>query len=376
VTPQILAMGLKTLRQNAILARLVNQSYSTEAAQRGNVINIPVASDISARTVTPSVTINSNVDVSPTNVAITLDSWYEAPFNMSDTDQLSTTADFIPMNVSVAVKALINTIDNSIWAKHTGIFSANGTAGTTPFATNLAAAASARVALNKQLAPLDDRRAVLDPASEGNLLAVPDVLNFDKRGDQGGIIRGAIGTKLGFDWYLDQNLGKFTAGTSWITGWAVAGTGTVGAATLTVVHSTITVMGTIKVGDIFELGGNSYAITTAKTTASITDGTIIYFYPPLKTVIASDDALTVAAYATQYTVGLAFHRDAFAFASRPLASSRIPGAGNQISSVVDPVSGVALRLELSRQYKQDTYSFDALWGTGLVRKEYATKIMG
>lgn len=376
VTPQLLAQGLLALRENAILPRLVNQSYSAMAERRGNVINIPISDAIAARSVTPSITMNSNVDVSPSTVAVTLDYWYEAPFNLSDTDQLSTHEAFIPMNVSEAIKSLINTIDDSIWSKHTGIFNTGGTAGTTPFSTNLAAAGSARVGLNKSNCPIMDRRAVLDPLAEGNLLTVADVLNFDKRGDQGGIVMGQIGRKLGVDWYMDQNLGLFTAGSSWVTGWSVAGTGTIGASTLTIVNSSVTVLASIKVGDIFALGGNEYVITTAKTTASVTDGTAVVFYPPLKTVIASGDAITVGTYGTQYTVNLMFHRDAFAFASRPLASSRVPGVSNQISSVVDPISGVALRVELSRQYKQDTYSYDALWGTGLVRKEYAAKILG
>jgi len=372
VTPQLLAQGLLALRQQAIMPRLVNRNYDSLAAERGNVVNVPVPSAITARSITAAVAINSNVDSSPTSVALTLDWWYEAPFHLSDSDAKSVIAGFIPMQASEAIKALANGIDDYILGKHTGIFSAAGVASTTPFATNLGVAASARILLNTQLAPMGDRRGVLDPSAEGNLLTVADVLNFDKRGDQGGIINGSIGRKLGVDWYMDQNVPSYTPGTSWLTGWAVAGTGTIGASTLTVVNATVTVMAQIKVGDIFSLAGQQYAITTAHTTASVTDGAAIVFYPALKKAVASDAAITVVA--TAYTANLEFHRDAFAWASRPLAD--IQGLGHAIQSQVDPISGIALRLELSRQYKQTTFSYDVLGGAALIRKELATKILG
>ena len=77
---------------------------------------------------------------------------------------------------------------------------------------------------------------------------------------------------------------------------------------------------------------------------------------------------------TAYVPNLVFHRDAFAFASRPLAD--IAGYGNEIASAVDPVTGIALRLEVSRQYKQTTFSYDILYGCNVVRPEFGAKIKG
>lgn len=372
VLPKLLAQGLLALRQNAIMPQLVNRSYENLAAQRGNVINIPIPSAITATNVTPSITMASNVDINPTVAQVTLDFWKEASFQLSDSDMVSVMDGTIPMQASEAIKALGNAIDSYILGKHTGFFGAVGTAGTTPFNTSLTVAANARTLLNKQLAPLTDRRAVVDPDAEGNLLLNTQVLQFDQRGDQGGIIAGSIGTKLGLDWYMDQNISTYTPGTAWITGWTFDGSNAAGVSTAAVVFTN---SGSVKVGDIFSLtaGGLGYVITAAAT--AVTNTTMsVSFYPPLRQAVATAASLTIGAGTTAYTVNLAFHRDAFAWASRPLAD--VQGLGNSMLSATDPVSGVALRVEVSRQYKQTTFSYDVLGGANVIRPELGVKIKG
>lgn len=374
VLPKLLAQGLLALRQNAVMPRLVNTSYSALAAQKGNAINVPIPSAITATNVTPSITMASNVDSSPTAAVVTLDFWKEASFQMSDSDIQNCMNGVIPMQASEAVKALANAIDSYILGKHTGIFSAAGTAGTTPFNGSLTVAASARVHLNRQLAPMDNRRGVLDPLAEANFGINTQILQADQRGDQEGIINGVIGTKLGIDWYMDQNVSTYTPGTGWASGF-IASTvaGAVGDTTLNVINATAS--GQVKIGDIFKLTADTaayqYAITVT-TTVSATVQSVITFYPGLKTTVATGATLIVVS--VPYTVNLAFHRDAFAWASRPLAD--VEGLGNTFQTAVDPISGVALRLEMSRQYKQTTFSFDVLGGAAMIRPELATKILG
>jgi len=178
------------------------------------------------------------------------------------------------------------------------------------------------------------------------------------------------------DWYMDQNVQTYTIGTGWSTGY-IASTvgGAVGDTTLNIINSTAT--GTVKVGDIFSYSGNDYVVITAATAAATT-AFAIEFYPALKDAIATGAAITVVGVDVNstYVANLVFHRDALAWASRPLADSAIPSAGHLFASQVDPVSGVALRLEVSRQYKQTTYSYDVLGGANWVRRELGAKILG
>ena len=56
VIPSLLAQGLHALRQNSVMPRLVNNSYSDLAARKGDTIDVPLSSSIVASAVTPAAT--------------------------------------------------------------------------------------------------------------------------------------------------------------------------------------------------------------------------------------------------------------------------------------------------------------------------------
>lgn len=74
-----MAQGLLALRENAIMPRLVNNDYSTMAAQKGDVINIPIPSSVTATAVTAAINVPANADQTPTVAQINLNNWWEAP---------------------------------------------------------------------------------------------------------------------------------------------------------------------------------------------------------------------------------------------------------------------------------------------------------
>lgn len=129
----------------------------------------------------------------------------------------------------------------------------------------------------------------------------------------------------------------------------------------------------IKVGDIFTLAGEQYRVTAAVATITVSSSAAftVSIYPAARAAALSGVAATVIA--TTYTANIAAHRDSMAFVSRPLGSD---GLGNLIMSDVDPISGIAMRLEVSRQNRQTTWGFDSLWGTNVLRPELGTKILG
>ena len=52
IVPQLLVGALPTLREQSVMPRLVNRSIGDEARDKGDTIDVPIASAISARNVT------------------------------------------------------------------------------------------------------------------------------------------------------------------------------------------------------------------------------------------------------------------------------------------------------------------------------------
>jgi hypothetical protein len=385
VAPKLLAQGLLALRQMAIMPQLVNRQYDAIAGLKGSSIDVPIPSAIAGNAVAPGATPPSTQDSTPTAVNIPLDQWYEFPFYLTDKDMLIAMNGTIPMQASEAIKGAANNVDAYIMGLFKGVYGWGGTAGTTPFASDLSAFKDARVALNKQLAPPRDRRVVLDPLAEGNAVALHNFIQAEQRGDAQGILEGTIGHKLGADWYMDQNVITQTAGVpggtpvcaaSNVAGQTNAGTTAqngvtaVGFVNLT---GLTTSTGTYNAGDIITIAGDTqtYAVL-ANATANAGGSVQLSISPALKLSPATSAAVTLKA---SHTMNLHFHRDAVAFATRPLADSA-EGLGNIIQSAVDPVSGLTLRLEISREHKRTRFSYDILYGGALVRPEFASRIAG
>ena len=365
--PTILAQGLMALRENAIVARLVNSSYSREAAEKGDTIDIPIPSAITAQAVTPSYVPPDDSGVTPTKVSISLDQWYEAPFFMSDKDLGEAISGIVPLQVSEAVKALANNVDTYLLNLGKSFYGAVGTAGTTPFASDVQAAVDARKLLFDQLAPPGDRRAVLDPAAEANALMNRAFQDQSWRGDGSGIIEGQIGRKFGFDFFHDQNVQTQTL--------VAAGTILTDQADIAIGDTTVHFDGittAAAAGEIFTVAGDSQQYVITSVGALATNDQDWTFYPPAK--VAWGDSTAVTMVATN-VMNLAFHRDAIGFATRALEAPG-DGLGALIESAVDPVSGLTLRLEVSRQHKRTRWSFDILYGVKTVRAELACRLLG
>src|SRR5581483_5194352 len=239
-----------------------------------------------------------------------------------------------------------------------------GTPGTTPFQTDLTEFVDARNVLNKQLAPMDPRYAVLSPDAEAKAILLRAFQDASFRGDPAGIINGQIGQKLGALWLMDQNIPTHTAGTG--AGYLINNVAGYNAGDKTVAVDTGA--GTILVGDVVTFAGVSgtYVVTTALGGGSFS------FEPGLAGALADNAAVTVKA---SHVVNLAFHRDAFALVSRPLEASDPAGLG-RFAVAVDEVSGLVLRLEVSREHKRTRFSYDILYGVKTVRRELAARIAG
>jgi hypothetical protein len=224
--------------------------------------------------------------------------------------------------------------------------------------------------LNDGLAPPDNRFMAISSKAKANALGLRQFTDASFNGSTQGLIKGEIGEKLGAFWFMDQNLTRHTAGTA-TAGYLVNnGAGyAIGIKTVTIDGGAL---GTILSGDKISFSGHeqTYVLTADGTGGSTV--TSISFEPGLQVAIVDNEPITVRA---SHRQNMLFHRDALALASRPFAASDPMGLGHYLSAV-DPVSGLALRLEVTRQHKRTRWSYDILCGVGAPRPGFGAIVAG
>ena len=379
--PRIVARGLLRFREQAILPRLVNSSLSAEAARHGDAIRVPVSEPVTASDVTPAAAAKQAPPTALQIVNVPLDNWKSASFFLTDAEMMQIEAEsgFIPLQMSEAITALANAVNESILAEVEKTTTTIGSAGEVPF-QNVATptevwhganmAVTARKLLNLAAAPKTGRFAVIDYEMEANALGLPQFHDAQRAGTASVPMEGEIGRKFGIDWYSSDLLprNKQTIAT---VGVQAAVNSRASRAELKLAFADI------RIGDVLVVGSGQDAtehqITATGSAASGARATVTVT-PAFGTRIATNDEVTVK---RPYRVGVAMHRDAVALAMRPLAAAGLEtGANGQIMSVSDPETGLSLRLEVTRQYKQTMWEFDILWGAKLIRPELVVAIHG
>jgi hypothetical protein len=369
VSTPLLAQGLMALRGMNVMPRLVNSDYQGAAQEKNSVINVPIPSAIAAQTVVPGAVAPVTADVAPTSVPITLDQWVEAPFYLNDNDVMQSMSGVIPMQATEAIKAIANNVNAYLLNFGKSFYSIAGVPGTTPFAATTREASDARKFLNKQLAPPGDRRMVMDMDAEGNAIILPIFQQVNTSGSNQTLTEGVIGRKIGFDWYADQQVGSFIS-TPLSAGAATAnGVNAVGSKVVSIAKATNT--SPLVRGDIIKFAGNAQTYVVTADTALTVGNTAVPIYPGLVQATTGGETVTLTA---SHVMNLAFHRDAIAFATRPLIEVSHPAVISD--SATDPVSGLTLRLEITRQHKQTRFAFDILYGGACIRPELGTRIAG
>lgn len=380
ITHKILARGLRVLRQRCIMPQLVNSDYGNDARKKGATVDVPIPTAVGVRDVTPASTKPAGTDTATASVSITLEKWRQNdPIYLTDKQmaEIDAKEHFLPMQLMEAVSAIASDINANILDQYKGVYGYVGTAGTTPFASNTDLIVDARAVMNLQKCPLDSRRFVMDFNAEANAMKLASFADVSQTGEDGVKINGIIGRKYGFDWAADDQIPLHTS--TPLTAGAATVNGTHAAAptalTSTVSIAKATNASDLVVGDIVTFAGDTqtYVVTAAVTLA--VGNTNVVFAPGLKVAKSGGEAMTLKA---SHRVNLAFHRDAFAFANRPLedAMSEYNFGGSHQAVMQDAQTGLTMRLEVTRVHKQVLWEFDVLWGAKLVRPELAVRLAG
>ena len=380
IIPKILTRAMAVLRERCIMPQIVNADYKTEAKKFGSTINIEVPSAVSTAAVVPAAVPTVGSNRTPTTVPIDLDQWQKNdPIFLDDQDllEIDRRKNFLPPQMGEAVRALANDVNQHImgWYYKTGLY----VLPATKTFNDVTSATDSKKMLNFGVAPKSDRYGVLDFNAEANMLALAQFSDFEKVGEKGPKFEGEIGRKFGINWASDDHIPTLDPSDFTATAFTVDGAHSAGA-TSVVLACTVADQDLVQ-GDIILLAGDPlpYSVQAPVTIDFSTGGTAA-ISPALRTDIANTAAVTMpleTLTGSDIYQCLIFHRDAIAFANRPLQTSSVDGElGNKLMPLTDNHSGLTMRLEVARQYKQTAWEFDIMWGSNLIRPDNVVRLQG
>lgn len=369
IQDRILAQTLLAFRNSAPFLMSANRDYEDVAKQQGTTVDIPKGSIKVASDVTPS---GNRSDTLPSSnrkmVSLTLDQWKKTDFSLTDKEnaELNAGRDFIPVEAEEAISGLIEVVEDNLADNYVHAYQFTGTAGTTPFATTAGASIQANKILNDAKASKANRRFIMDTSAEANALGLSTYADSDKTMENGVKIDASMGRKYGF-----FNQASTNVKTHVLVG---AGTPLVDNASTAIGDTTLHMDGLTtkpEAGDLFTIAGDTQQYVVVSSSTLVGTDSDVVIQPPLAVAVADNSAITFVA---THVANLAFHKNALTFANRPVTSSVTNQAEQR--TLVDPITGISVRLETARAYKADLWELDILYGSAVPQAEGMVRVLG
>jgi len=355
----------------------VSSDMTYERAAVGQTVRSPVAPASTASDITPAVTPPNDGDQTIGNVSMTITKARRVPVRWNGEEKRGLDNNGASFNVifrdqmAQAMRTLVNEVEADLAALHNKASRAYGTAGTTPFASNLSDTANVRKILADNGAPMSDLQMVIDTSAGANMRTLTQLSKANEANDDNLLRRGVLLDVHGFAIRESAQVKTFTAGTGASATTNAAGYA-VGATSITLASAGT---GTILAGDFITFAGdtNKYQVVTGDTDVS-NGGTIVLAAPGLRKAIpASATAITVIATSVR---NMAFARSAIALATRAPA---LPPQGDSAVDrqiITDPVSGLSFEVAMYAQYRQMQYEVSLAWGCAAVKTEHMAVLLG
>lgn len=399
VTKEVGRGFVNSLKFAANVNRSYDDQYVVNGAKVGNTVKARLPQRFEA-TDGQALQLQNLYDQT---VDITLTNQKNVAFGYSSA-QATTELDAIRSRyVQPAADTLASAADALAFANvYRDVYQAVGTPGTTP-ATNLLYL-QAGVKLTDLSAPIDGRKAVLDPLAmatlvNANLSLFNPAAKISEEYRSGQFGRDALGIA---EWYQDQNRPLFTTGSFTSSTPLVNGASQTGSSLIT--DGWASGASSLKKGDIFTIAG-VYSVNPVSrvstgrlqqfvVTSDVSDSTGAMTISISPSIITSGQLQTVDAapadnaainvwagsgtYAQTATVSpqsMLFHPDAFAFVMADLAQ---PNGGAKASFVRSKEWGISIRMveQYQIQTDQNPSRLDILIGAATLQPRLACRVVG
>lgn len=209
------AETLMILEANMVIGNLVHTDFEDEIQEFGDTVNTRKPGTFTARRkgVNDDVTVQ---DATAEKIAVVLDQYFHTSFLIRDGQESLSFKDLVAEYLGPAASSLAEAIDKVLLGQAYQ-FMANGVGDLGRFSEDSPGATgnvkgeilNTRQKMNEKKAPVSGRNLILAPDSETEALKLDLFISAEKVGDEGTALREAsLGRKLGFDFYMAQNVGS------------------------------------------------------------------------------------------------------------------------------------------------------------------------
>ena len=346
----------------------ITTSFDDKGVARGDNIVVPIAPIRAASDFTPAATTSSGDDAVAANVIVQITaskkvSWHLTGEQIRSLDNGTESAEWVRQLVSQGMRTLRNLAEvDAVSAIKAGASRAFGTAGTTPFPSDLSAMTNVYKLLKDNGAPMADLQLCVNTSAGLNMRNLGIIQQAYQAGSDAERRTGNLAKQFGFSIVESAGIALHTKGTgdSYVTSGSTAANATTTAL--------VTGTGTILAGDIVTFAGDTNKYVT--NTGLAAPGDLVLGRPGVRGIIATATALTVGA---NYTPNLAFERSAVVGVMRPPLMPANPIISQMV--ITDGMGMSYLLCDIA-QYGQRTLELHLAWGFKTVQSEHVAIVLG
>lgn len=337
-------------------------------------------------------------DATETSSTLTVGTQKGVDLQFTSKDLTLSIDDFSDRFIKPALSRLASAVDADAFSMYNKVYNLVGTAGTTPQTALVYLTAGAK--LSDFCAPKSDRHCIISPETQAYTVDALKALFHSGASIEKQYKSGDMGQALGFDFAMSQNVPSHTTGTRTNTTPLVddaAGANNTEGSTTIHIDGLAAATATITAGDVFTVAGvyavnpetkqtlpflKQFVVASNVTAASnecditLTEGMYTSASGGLQNISAfpaNDAAVTFysATASTSYGQNLAFHKDAFTFATANLVVPK--GVDFARREVMD---GLSLRIVRDYDINNDNFPcrIDILYGYLAQRPEWACRV--
>ena len=339
-----------------------------EQAAKDQTITYPVTPAASAADIAPAATGPDPSDQTQGYGSMSISKARSVTFHWNGEEQLSLGSTYQVLlrdQFAQAMRTLVNEVESDLAALYTYASRAYGTAGTTPFGSDLGDAAQVLRILKDNGAP-GDYQLVINTAAGAALRTLTQLTKANEAGTTLLRERGVLLPIFDMQIRESAQISEHTKGdgSGYLTNGAVAS----GVTSVAV----DTGSGSILAGDVVTLAAdsdNKYVVGTGITAP----GTLSLNEPGARMTIPDNNALTVG---DSYTPSLAFSRTAIHLITRVPAMPAGGDAADDVTVITDPVSNISFQVAMYRQYRRVAFEVGLAWGVKAVKPEHIALLLG